>query len=109
MQSMTGGPGYDGVGGGGSPPGCATAGLLARAGARVAVVERSPDPAQYKRVCGHYIQASALPAIERLGVLGAVRAAGAVDLHSRMWTRWGWVTSDRVPTCLNLRREKLDP
>ncbi|HTR88725.1 MAG TPA: FAD-dependent oxidoreductase, partial [Solirubrobacteraceae bacterium] len=41
---------------GASLAGCASAILLARAGARVALVEKSPDPAAFKRICTHYIQ-----------------------------------------------------
>jgi len=94
---------------GASLAGCAAATLLAREGARVTLVEKSPDPAHYKRVCGHFIQASAVPSLERLGVLDAMRVAGAVDSHSNIWTRYGWMFSDEVPPSINLRREKLDP
>jgi 2-polyprenyl-6-methoxyphenol hydroxylase-like FAD-dependent oxidoreductase len=94
---------------GASLAGCAAATLLAREGAHVTLIEKSPDPAHYKRICGHFIQASAVPSIERLGVLEQLREAGAVDSHSRLWMRWGWITSDDVPPSLNLRREKLDP
>jgi menaquinone-9 beta-reductase len=109
VASMTVGADREVVVVGGSLAGCATAALLARAGATVTLVERSPDPGRYKRVCGHFIQASAMPALERLGVLDALRSAGAVPSRSRIWTRWGWITSDGVPASLNLRREKLDP
>jgi 2-polyprenyl-6-methoxyphenol hydroxylase-like FAD-dependent oxidoreductase len=101
--------GHDVVVVGASLAGCATATLLAREGAKVALVERAPDPEHYKRVCGHYIQASAVPSIERLGVLDEMRAAGAVDSHGRLWTRYGLIESDAVPASINLRREKLDP
>jgi flavin-dependent dehydrogenase len=94
---------------GASLAGCATAKLLAEQGARVALIEKAPDPAHHKKVCGHFIQASAVPTLERLGVLGAMRAAGAVDSRSRLHTRFGVIASDRVPPSLNLRREKLDP
>src|ERR1700733_10852306 len=70
---------YDAVIVGGSLAGCAAATLLGRAGARVAVLEKSPDPAAYKRICSHFIQASAVAPPER--------AARGV----------------------NLRRSKLDP
>ena len=94
---------------GASLAGCATAKLLGEQGARVALIEKAPDPAHHKRVCGHFIQASAVPTLERLGVLGAMREAGAVDSRSRLHTRFGVVESDRVPASINLRREKLDP
>jgi flavin-dependent dehydrogenase len=94
---------------GASLAGSAAARLLAQHGARVALVERAPDPAHHKMVCGHFIQASSVPTFERLGVLGAMRAAGAVDSRSRLHTRFGVIASDRVPASLNLRRSKLDP
>src|SRR3954454_9133273 len=72
---------------GASLAGSAAATLLARAGARVTLVEKAPDAAHYKRVCGHFIQASGVPAIERLGVLDMLRDAGAVDSRSHLWTR----------------------
>ena len=41
--------------------GCAAAIFFGRAGARVALIERDRDPAGYKKLCTHYIQASATP------------------------------------------------
>jgi 2-polyprenyl-6-methoxyphenol hydroxylase-like FAD-dependent oxidoreductase len=103
---------YDAVVVGASLAGCTTAILLGRAGARVALVERSPDPVAFKRVCSHHIQSSALPTIERLGLLGEMAAAGAAMGHVRLRTPWGWIALPEdtdAPTCLNLRREVLDP
>src|SRR3954447_10934699 len=94
---------------GASLAGSAAATLLARSGARVTLIEKAPDPAHYKKICGHFVQASGVPAIERLGLLDALHEAGAVDSHSRIWTRYGWIVSDEVPASLNIRREKLDP
>lgn len=45
--------------------------------ARVMPIGRRPDPAAFKRTCTHLIQASALPTLERLGVLERLHAAGA--------------------------------
>ncbi len=56
---------FDAVIAGASLAGCATAIHLGRAGHRVALVEKRPDPAAFKRVCGHFIQSSAVPALER--------------------------------------------
>ena len=58
---------------GASVAGCTAAALLGRAGANVALLEQRPDPAAYKTVCTHFIQASATPTIERLGARGADR------------------------------------
>lgn len=102
---------YDAVIVGGSLAGCAAAMFLGRAGARVAVVEKSPDPAAFKRICSHFIQASAVPTIERLDLLEPMMEAGAVRSHFRMRTRWGWVEAPprKAALAINLRREALDP
>ncbi|HWC49479.1 MAG TPA: FAD-dependent oxidoreductase, partial [Solirubrobacterales bacterium] len=76
---------YDAVIVGGSLAGCATAIQLGRAGLRVAVVEKQPSPDAYKRMCSHFIQASGVPAIERLGLLEPMEAAGAVRPLIHMW------------------------
>jgi flavin-dependent dehydrogenase len=102
---------YDAVIVGASLAGCATAILLGRAGARVALVEKQPDPAAFKRICSHFIQSSAVPALERLGLLADIEDVGGVRSGLRAWTRWGWIQGPPVPEALavNLRREKLDP
>ncbi|HEX4305827.1 MAG TPA: NAD(P)/FAD-dependent oxidoreductase [Solirubrobacterales bacterium] len=102
---------YDAVIVGGSLAGCATAMMLGRAGARVAVVEKRPDPAAFKRICSHFIQASAVPSLERLDLLEPMVEAGAVRSRFRMRTPWGWIDTppERAAMAVNLRREKLDP
>jgi 2-polyprenyl-6-methoxyphenol hydroxylase-like FAD-dependent oxidoreductase len=97
---------------GASLAGCTAAMLFARSGARVALVEKSPDPQAYKKICTHYIQSSAMATLDRLGLTEPMMQAGAIRSRIRMWTRWGWVESpagSRVPAGINLRREKLDP
>jgi 2-polyprenyl-6-methoxyphenol hydroxylase-like FAD-dependent oxidoreductase len=102
---------YDAVVIGGSLAGCATAIMLGRAGASVALVEKRPDPAAFKRTCSHFIQASAVPTLERLGLLEPMLEAGAVRTTMRAWTRWGWIEAPpgRAREGVNLRRELLDP
>jgi flavin-dependent dehydrogenase len=102
---------YDAVIVGGSLAGCTAAIMLGRAGQRVALVEKSPDPAAYKRMCSHFIQASGVPTIERLGLLEPIVDAGGVRSRIRAWTQWGWIVAppEQAGNCLNLRREKLDP
>jgi menaquinone-9 beta-reductase len=102
---------YDAVIVGGSLAGCATAIMLGRAGARVAVLEKSPDPAAFKRICSHFIQASAVPTLERLELLEPMMDAGAVRSRFRAWVPWGWIEPppDRAALSINLRRERLDP
>ncbi len=96
---------------GASLAGCTAAILLSRAGARVALIEKSPDPAAYKRLCSHFIQAPAVPTLDRLGLMEPILAAGGQRVRGRVWTRWGWIEPTERPTAygVNLRREVLDP
>jgi menaquinone-9 beta-reductase len=97
---------------GASLAGCAAAILLARSGARVVLVEKSPDPHAYKRVCSHYIQSSGVRPLERIGLIEPMMEAGAVRSRTYAWTRWGWVDPSphsTPPSGINLRRERLDP
>jgi menaquinone-9 beta-reductase len=97
---------------GASLAGCTAAIMLARSGARVALVEKSPDPQAFKRVCSHYIQSSGVRPLERMGLLEPMMHAGAVRSRPCTWTRWGWVdppANSTLPSGINLRRERLDP
>ncbi|MDX6634845.1 MAG: hypothetical protein QOF06_1048 [Solirubrobacterales bacterium] len=96
---------------GASLAGCTAAILLGRAGARVALIEKSPDPEAFKRVCSHFVQASAVPTIERLGLYEPILSAGGLRSRFHSWTPWGWIepTEERHAYCLNLRRSLLDP
>lgn len=102
---------YDVVVVGASIGGCTAATLLGRGGARVALVERKPDPAAFKRICSHFIQASAVPTLERLGLMEAIAAAGGVRSRGRIRGPWGWIlpVDGAGPASVNLRRERLDP
>ena len=95
---------------GGSLAGCATAVLLARQGLSVTVLEQHRDPAFYKRACTHFVQACAVPVLDRLGLTEQLEAAGAVPNHFGIWTRYGWVRPPATePHGYNLRRSVLDP
>jgi menaquinone-9 beta-reductase len=98
---------------GASIAGSTAATLFGRRGARVALIERHSDPDAYKTICTHFIQSSAVPVVERLGVAKEIEAAGGVATGGEFWTRWGWIRppapSGRPPRSLNIRREKLDP
>jgi menaquinone-9 beta-reductase len=110
--SPTGDPAaYDAVVVGASIAGCAAAIGLGRSGAHVAVVEKKPDPDAYKRTCSHFIQAGGVPAIERLGLLEPIEAAGGKRSRMHAWTRWGWIEAppEQAGRSLNLRRQVLDP
>jgi 2-polyprenyl-6-methoxyphenol hydroxylase-like FAD-dependent oxidoreductase len=102
---------YDAVIVGASLAGCATAIALGRAGFSVALVEKQPDPAAYKRMCSHFIQASAVPALKRLDLLEPIIEAGGVRSRMRAWTPWGWIEAPpaKAREAVNLRRELLDP
>jgi 2-polyprenyl-6-methoxyphenol hydroxylase-like FAD-dependent oxidoreductase len=103
---------YDAAIVGASLAGCATAIMLGRAGARVALIDQRAEASAFKRICTHYIQSSAVPTLERLELLDPMLDAGAVRSRARMWTRWGWIEPPRrstVPSGVNLRRSVLDP
>lgn len=103
---------YDVVVVGASLSGSATAIFLARAGARVALVDKRRDPNAFKRVCGHFLQGSSIATIERLGLMEAMTGAGAVRSRFRVWTSHGWIepgSRAKAPRGINLRRELLDP
>jgi menaquinone-9 beta-reductase len=102
---------YDAVIVGASLAGCATAIALGQRGAHVALVEKRPDPAAFKRICSHFIQASAVPALDRLGLLEPILEAGGVRTTMRAWTPWGWIQTPAAEARegINLRRELLDP
>jgi 2-polyprenyl-6-methoxyphenol hydroxylase-like FAD-dependent oxidoreductase len=109
---------YDVVIVGASIAGCAAATLYGRRGLRVALIERHANPATFKRVCTHFIQPSATPTIQRLGLDRTIEAAGGLRNGVEAWTRWGWIRpptvdiggSPPVPAYgYNIRREKLDP
>jgi flavin-dependent dehydrogenase len=106
---------YDAVVVGGSIAGCTAATFLGRQGARVAVLERSPNEDAYKVICTHAIQASATNTLRRLGLAGQIEAAGGLRNHADFWTRRGWISPKppagvkELPYGYNIRRERLDP
>ena len=98
---------------GASLAGCTAATLLGRAGLRVALVDKHSGADAYKRLCGHYIQASATPVLERLGLAAPIEAAGGARNGADLWTRWGVIASPEPPGerpyGYSIRRVKLDP
>lgn len=85
--------------------------MFALGGARVALVERRPDPTAYKVVCTHQIQSSAVPAIERLGLAPLLERAGAVRSRAANWTPFGgWLRfPPDAPAGYGITRRRLDP
>ena len=104
-------PDFDAVVVGASVAGCTAARLYAQRGARVALVERRPDPDAYKTVCTHFIEPSATPTIERLGLAGPIEERGAVRNAIDVWTPYGgWIRHRRdTPYGYNVTRQTLDP
>jgi 2-polyprenyl-6-methoxyphenol hydroxylase-like FAD-dependent oxidoreductase len=96
---------------GASIGGCAAARLFAQRGARVALIERRPDPDAHKTVCTHYIQSSATPTIERLGLAPLLDERGAVHNSIDVWTpHGGWIVAPPgAPHGYSITRERLDP
>jgi flavin-dependent dehydrogenase len=97
---------------GASLAGCTAAMFLGRSGASVALIEKSPDPQAFKRICSHYIQSSGVRPLERLGLVEPMMEAGAVRSRACARTPWGWVdppAKSTLPSGINLRRERLDP
>jgi flavin-dependent dehydrogenase len=95
---------------GASIAGCTAATLFARQGASVALIERHSDPNAHKVLCTHFIQPSAVPTIERLGLASLIEDAGGIRNGIEMWTRWGWLRPpEDVPHGYNIRRRTLDP
>lgn len=105
---------YDVVIVGASVAGTTAATLLGRAGARVALVEKSPDPAHYKRLCTHEVVALANPVFKRLGIADRLRELRGPHRSPRLWSQHGWVDavpagSEALEEGTNVRREVLDP
>jgi menaquinone-9 beta-reductase len=96
---------------GASTAGCTAARLFALRGARVALIEARPGMDAYKTVCTHFIQSSATPTIERLGLAPLLEAGGAVHNSADLWTReGGWVVVDGdAPYGYSVTRRTLDP
>src|SRR5438132_10168275 len=99
---------------GASIAGCTAAILFGRCGLRVALLERETRADSYKKVCTHFIQPSATPTLQRLGLAERIEAVGGVRNGIQIWTRWGWIRprlDDGYPYPVHgysLRRQKLD-
>lgn len=95
---------------GAGPAGSITALLLARRGIDVLLLDRAEFPRP--KPCGDCLSAAATRLLHRLGLLDAVRAAGATEIG-----HWRIVAPDGTPAvgrfdrtpALSLERRKLDP
>lgn len=104
---------YDAVIVGASVAGSATATLLARAGARVALLEKSPNPQHFKSLCTHEMAAVGREPLERLGLIDELETINGEHGGLELWSQYGWIRpgqgSDTPSEGINLRRETLDP
>ncbi|HEV2923000.1 MAG TPA: NAD(P)/FAD-dependent oxidoreductase [Solirubrobacteraceae bacterium] len=96
---------------GASVAGCTAARLFALRGARVALIEARPAIDAYKTVCTHFIQSSATPTIEKLGLAPLLETRGAVHNSVDLWTQdSGWIVADDgAPYGYSVTRRTLDP
>ncbi len=102
------GPRLDTVVVGASLAGSAAALVLARSGARVAVVDKAIFPRP--KTCGELFSPDGVAALARLGLDGEVRAAGAATIRRFALVRPdGGRVRGRLPApALSLSRERLD-
>ena len=95
---------------GASIAGSTAAILLGRAGLRVALIDRRSRLDDFKTLCTHHVMACATPTIRRIGLDGAIEAAGGVRNGLNVYTPWGWVvTPPDMPHGYSIRRQVLDP
>lgn len=96
---------------GASIAGCTAARFFAQSGARVALIERRPDPLAYKVVCTHQILPSAAATIERLGLARLLEERGAVRTDAEFFSPYaGWFGfPDAEPKGWGVTRRTLDP
>src|SRR4051794_15055857 len=96
---------------GASVAGCTAARLFGLAGARVALIERRPDPDAYKVACTHAILSSGAPTIKRLGLAPRLEARRAIRVLGDAWTPYGgWIHAPAdAPRGWGVTRHTLDP
>lgn len=99
---------YDAIIIGGGLAGCSTAIQLARRGHRVALLEKQRYPVH--KLCGEFLSVETQGLFERLGVLDAVRDAGACEIDRVLLsTTAGTAYESALPgTALGLSRYTLD-
>jgi len=101
---------------GGGIAGCTAALLYARQHLKVAVIEKKQRVDDYKKLCTHFIQPSALPVLKRLQLDKAIEAAGGLPNKADIWTKAGWIRSGGqyghgkdMEHGYNIERRVLDP
>jgi len=101
-------PTYDAIVIGGGLAGCSAALQLARANHRVLLLEKSTYPRH--KLCGEFLSPEVQELCDDLGVLGAMKEAGAHPIdHARVTTADGVTFESELPgTALGLSRYRLD-
>jgi menaquinone-9 beta-reductase len=99
---------YDAIIIGAGLAGCSTAIQLAQQGHRVLLLEQQRYPTH--KLCGEFLSVEVISIFERLGILDAVRSAGAVPIrHASITTCTGQSFHSDLPgTALGLSRYQLD-
>jgi menaquinone-9 beta-reductase len=99
---------YDAIMIGAGLAGCSTAIQLAQRGYRVLLLEQQKYPIH--KLCGEFLSIEVISIFERLGILAAVRSAGAVPIrHASVTTCTGQSFHSDLPgTALGLSRYQLD-
>jgi hypothetical protein len=107
-------PQYDVAIVGASIAGCTAAILFTRNGARVALIERDPDPPLIKNL--HAFHSSRRhPDYQAAWFRGCSRSGSGIRNDVEVFTRWGWIVpplrrnTTRPAYGYNIRRETLDP
>ena len=100
-------PSFDVVVIGAGPAGSAAAGLLARGGRRVLILEKDRFPR--RKVCGDFLSASAAEALDVLGLRGEIEAEAEPIRRGTLAVAGGPEIPFRLPeAALSLSRERLD-
>lgn len=101
---------------GASVAGCASAILFARMGYKVAVFEQKSvaQASHYKSLCTHFIQPSAVPILDRLGLAALRQPPHSVQTQAMFVTSGGIIDDahaygEHGAYALNLERSVLDP
>ena len=95
-------PDYDAIVVGGGPSGATAAALLAQAGWRIAVIEKTPFPRQ--KVCGEFISATTWPLLRQLGI-----AASLLEIAGPVVRRVGLYAGDAMVSAeLSAPAERAD-
>lgn len=102
---------------GASVAGCTAAILLREQGHRVILADKRKHPSDYKKLCTHFLQPSAMPVVQRMGLRERLLQVGGLPTKAALLTPAGWI--DRpgpyaVPGgegdyAVNIEREVLDP